>query len=102
MINVLNRGLTFCILPIKIDITKNLVDWKRFELSMILTEFWYGKETKDIIFIQIEPLNESYYEIFVKYVWRRDEFRSYISRRSSIMLQNGFVCAGVSPIFKSG
>ena len=47
-------------------------------------------------------MNESYYEIFVKYFWRRDEFRSYISRRPSIMLQNGFVRAGVSPIFKSG
>ena len=45
-------------------------------------------------------INESYYEIFVKYVWRRDEFRSYISRRVSIMLQNGFVRAGGSPILK--
>ena len=47
-------------------------------------------------------INESYYEIFVKYVWRRDEFRSYISRRASIMLQNGFVRAGVSPICQVG
>ena len=45
MINVLNCGLNFCILPIKIDITQMLVDWKGFEQSMIWAEFWYDKET---------------------------------------------------------
>ena len=47
MINVLNRGLNFCILPIKINKTPMLVDWKRFERTMIWTKFWYGKETMD-------------------------------------------------------
>ena len=44
MISVLNRGLNFCILPMKIDITEALVDWKRFERSMIWREFWHGRE----------------------------------------------------------
>ena len=44
MVSVLNRGLNFCILPMKLDITQVLVDWKQFERSMIWTEFWYGKE----------------------------------------------------------
>ena len=43
MISVLNRGLNFCILPIKIDITELLVDWKRFERSMIWREFWHDR-----------------------------------------------------------
>ena len=29
----------------KLDITQVLVDWKRFERSMIWMEFWHGKET---------------------------------------------------------
>ena len=48
MINVLNRGLIFCILLKKIDITQILIDWKRFEQSMIWKEFCYGKETRDL------------------------------------------------------
>ena len=44
MVSVLNRGLNFCILPMKLDITQVLVDWKRFERSMIWTEFWYGRD----------------------------------------------------------
>ena len=44
MTNVLNRGLNFCILPMKLDITQVLVDWKRFERTMIWTEFWHGSE----------------------------------------------------------
>ena len=51
---------------------------------------------------QFTAINESSYEIFVKYFWRLDEFRSYTSRRLPIMLQNCFVRAGFSSIFKSG
>ena len=47
MINVLNRGLNFYILPIRIDVTQILVEWKKIEQSLIWTEFWYGKETTD-------------------------------------------------------
>ena len=36
MINGLNRGLNFCILPIEIDITK--IKW---------SELWYDKETTE-------------------------------------------------------
>ena len=45
MENVLNRGLKFCILPLKLDITQVLVDFTRFERTMIWHEFWYGKDT---------------------------------------------------------
>ena len=44
MTNVLNKGLNFCILPMKLDITQVLVDLKRFERTMIYTEFWHGRE----------------------------------------------------------
>ena len=40
MINVLNHGLNFCILPIKIDITK-----------IIWSELWYGRETTQKIIV---------------------------------------------------
>ena len=40
MVAVLNHGLNFCILPMKLDITQVLVDWKQFERSMIWIQFW--------------------------------------------------------------
>ena len=43
MIKLLNRGLNFSILPYKCDITQVLADYKRFERSVIWTEFWHGR-----------------------------------------------------------
>ena len=47
MLNLLNRGLNFVILPLKLDITQTLVEFKRFERSVIWHEFWFGKENQD-------------------------------------------------------
>ena len=47
MEKVLNRGLNFCILPLNLDITQVLVDFHRFERSMIWYEFWYGKNQNE-------------------------------------------------------
>ena len=44
MENLLNRGLKFAVLPLKLDITQVLVDFKQFERSTIWKEFWYGRE----------------------------------------------------------
>ena len=49
MEKVLNRGLNFCVLPLKLDLTQVLVDFKRFERTMIWHEFWYGREQSDNI-----------------------------------------------------
>ena len=46
MENVLNRGLNFAILPLKLDLTQVLTDFKRFERTMIWNEFWYGRENQ--------------------------------------------------------
>ena len=43
MEKVLNRGLNFSILPLKLDITQVLVDFKRFERTMIWKEFWMNR-----------------------------------------------------------
>ena len=43
MEKVLNNGLNFAILPLKLDITQVLVDFRRFERSFVWKEFWYGK-----------------------------------------------------------
>ena len=45
MKNLLNRGFNFSILPLKLDITQVLVDFKRFERSMIWQEYFYGTES---------------------------------------------------------
>ena len=44
MTNLLNRGLNFAILPLKMDLTQVLVDFKRFERMSIWHEFWYNRE----------------------------------------------------------
>ena len=44
MNNLLNRGFNFSILPLKLDLTQVLVDFKRFERSMIWHEYFYGTE----------------------------------------------------------
>ena len=47
MESLLNRGLNFAVLPYKLDITQVLVDWKKFERTMIWREWWYGREAVD-------------------------------------------------------
>ena len=44
MERVLNRGLNFCILPLKLDLTQVLVEFKQFERTMVWKEFWYDSE----------------------------------------------------------
>ena len=44
MERLLNRGLNFAILPLKLDLTQVLVDFRKFERSAIWHEFWFGNE----------------------------------------------------------
>ena len=45
MRNLLNRGFNFSILPLKLDLTQVLVDFKRFERSVIWHEYFHGRES---------------------------------------------------------
>ena len=47
MLELLNLGLKFAILPMKLNITHILVDFKRYERSMIWKEFFSNKDTED-------------------------------------------------------
>ena len=49
MEKVLNRGLKFCIQSLKLDLTQVLVDFQRFERTMIWQEFWFGREKEEEI-----------------------------------------------------
>ena len=49
MEDLLNLGLTFAILPLKLDITQVLVDFRAFVRSMLWTKFFTDKETEDFI-----------------------------------------------------
>ena len=40
MTKILNRGLNFCITPLKLNITEILVDYRKFERKMRWKEFW--------------------------------------------------------------
>ena len=44
MQSLLNLGLNFSVLPLKLDINQVLVDFNQFERSDIWHEFWYGRE----------------------------------------------------------
>ena len=41
---VLNKGLNFCILPLKLDMTQVFTDFRKFERSIIWHEFWFGRD----------------------------------------------------------
>ena len=43
MENLLNRGLNFVVLPEKLNLTQVLVDFRKFERTMLWTEFWSGQ-----------------------------------------------------------
>ena len=53
MTKLLSRGLNFAVLSNKLDITQILVDWKRFERTMIWKEWWFNKEDDNNF---LEPL----------------------------------------------
>ena len=47
MESLLNRGLNFSVLPDKLNLTQVLVDFKRFERTMLWTEFWSGQPKEE-------------------------------------------------------
>ena len=47
MESLLNRGLNFSILPLKLDLTQVLVDYKRFKRSVIWHKFWHGHDKEN-------------------------------------------------------
>ena len=47
MLKLLNRGLNFAILPLNLDITQVIVNFKRFERSFIWKEFWFEREAEE-------------------------------------------------------
>ena len=47
MESLLNRGLNYSVLPEKLNLTQVLVDFKRFERTMLWTEFWSGKPKEE-------------------------------------------------------
>ena len=44
MTKVLNRGLNFCVAPLKLNLTEILVDFRKFERKLRWREFWADKE----------------------------------------------------------
>ena len=44
MHKVLNRGLKFAILPLKLDMTQVLTDFRKHERTIVWQEFWLGKD----------------------------------------------------------
>ena len=47
MEKVLNRGLNFCVLPLKLDLTQVLVDFKQFERTISWQEFWHNRDQSE-------------------------------------------------------
>ena len=48
MTKILNRGLNFCITPLKLNITDILVEYPKFERKMKWKEFWSEQDQTDI------------------------------------------------------
>ena len=47
MLKLLNRGLNFCIKPLKVDLSKLLCDYKWFERKIRWKEFFHGSDNSD-------------------------------------------------------
>ena len=47
MVKLLERGLNYTILPLKLDITQVLVDYKRYERSMLWKEFFHNAQPEE-------------------------------------------------------
>jgi hypothetical protein len=61
MQKLLNRGFNFAILPLKLDLTQVLVDFKRFERSVIWNEYFYGSESENDFKDKVFKSNKSRY-----------------------------------------
>ena len=59
MQNLLNRGFNFSILPLKLDLTQVLVDFKRFQRSAIWHEYFHGSESDDTFSEKIFKVSKS-------------------------------------------
>lgn len=44
METVLDRGLKYAVLPLRLDITQVLVDFRRYERTMVWKKLWNGKK----------------------------------------------------------
>ena len=47
MQSLLNRALNFSLLPLKLGLTKVLVDFNRFARAAIWAEYWFKRETEE-------------------------------------------------------
>ena len=47
MEKVLNRGLKFAILPLQLDITQVLTEFKHFERTLMWKKFWSGRDAEE-------------------------------------------------------
>lgn len=47
MISLLNRGLNFAVMPDKLNLSQVLCEFRKFERTMLWTEFWASKEDQD-------------------------------------------------------
>ena len=47
MEKVLNRGLKFAILPLQLDITQVLTEFKYFERTLMWKKFWFGRDAEE-------------------------------------------------------
>ena len=54
---MLNRGFNFPLLPLKLDITQTLVEYKRFERAAIWNKFHHGKDDQET---NDEPIFKTY------------------------------------------
>ena len=68
MENVLNRGLNIAILPLNLDLTQVLTDFKRFERTMIWKEFWYGRENENGRKIPMFKQKKTIYHAIIKLI----------------------------------
>ena len=82
MEKLLNRGLSFAILPNKLDLTEVLVDFQRFERSAIWHEFWHNREKEEFI----KPIFKKHKNNLPKNYTSPKELKTYLGAIKSELL----------------
>ena len=71
--NVLNWGLKLAVLPLKLDITQLLTDFRKFERTMVWHEFLFERESEDTY---ESPLFRQNNQIFLKTTLLQKDFKT--------------------------
>ena len=56
MLKLLNRGLNFCVTPLKLNLAQIMVDFDQFERRVLWKEWWHGRKKPENESEEVKPI----------------------------------------------